>query len=360
MASRGELALLRLVGQGLVGDQASAPGDVVRAMGALQGQDLPGALTSVALRTSSRDLLAVRAAIDDGAVVRSWPMRGTLHLVPGEDLGWMLGLTAERLMAGAARRRTALDLTDADIERARDLAVEALRGGRSLDRQEMARAWADGGVSTDGQRGYHLIWALAQTGTLCWGPLQGTQQRLVLLDEWVARPRRLERDEALGEWALRYFRSHGPATTADFSWWTKLVAADVRAGVALARPELAEVTVDGTTHLMDPATPDRLREARKDAQRVLLLPGFDEFLLGYGDRSPALAPEFAARVCPGGGMFSPTVVSGGQVIGTWKRVGTGARRTITATPFTTFRPSVEKAITKAYVELPAESRPAQR
>lgn len=332
-----DVALLRLAAHGLIGAKAGRPGDVVRAMTCMQGQDLPGALTSVTLRTTSGDRGEVEAAVTAGEIVRSWPMRGTLHLVPAEDLGWMLDLTTGRLMAGAASRRTNLELSLADIERAREVAVDALRGGRSLDRAGIQEVWDAAGIATTGQRGYHLIWSLSQTGTLCWGPLRGKEQALVLLDEWVPAPRRLAREEALGEWARRYFASHGPATVADFGWWTKLLAADVKAGVALARPALEELEVDGTTYLMDPATPERLAAARREApvhQAELLLPGFDEFMLGYGDRSAALPAEFASRICPGGnGVFSPTVVVDGQVVGTWKWQGTGSKRAVVRTPF---------------------------
>ena len=124
-----------------------------------------------------------------------------------------------------------------------------------------------------------------------------------------ARSATAERDEALGEWADRYFRSHGPASVADFTRWTGLPAADARAGVAVARADLAELVVDGTTYLMDPATPDRLAGCRRAAGGTFLLPGFDEYVLGYGDRSAIVAAEDADRIVPGGnGMFRATVV----------------------------------------------------
>ena len=68
---------------------------------------------------------------------------------------------------------------------------------------------------------------------------------------------------------------------------------------------------------------------------MFLLPGFDEFVLGYGDRTAVLDPEFAGRIVPGSnGMFRPTVVHGGRIVGTWGWTGRGAKRTVTATPFT--------------------------
>ncbi|WP_345712808.1 DNA glycosylase AlkZ-like family protein, partial [Kineococcus glutinatus] len=112
-----QVALLRIVAQRLAGPRCPDPAAAVRWLGAAQGQDLPGALTSVALRTADRGRAPVEAALAAGEVVRSWPMRGTLHLVPAAVLGWLLSLTGARLLAGAARRRAGLGLDDATCER---------------------------------------------------------------------------------------------------------------------------------------------------------------------------------------------------------------------------------------------------
>lgn len=352
MTTPREVGLLRLAAQRLATPSGSAA-DVVRWLTCTQAQDYPGALTSVALRTADGTRAGVEAALDAGEVVRSWPMRGTLHLVAAEDLPWMLSLTTERLMRAVGPRRALLGLEDSDVERARELAVTALAGGRRLSRDELTAVWAAAGLLGVGQRAYHLIWSLSQTGTLCFGPVRGTEQLLVLLEEWVPHPRAPEREEALGEWALRYFTGHGPATLKDFANWTKLVMKDVRAGLALAAPQLERLVVDGVEHWMGTGTAEALTAARERAEGVVLLPGFDEYLLGYTDRRAVLAPEHADRICPGGnGMFSPTVIDGGQVVGTWRRVGSGARRRIEATPFTAFAPPVEEAVAHLAASLP--------
>lgn len=353
MTTPRDLALLRLVAQRVAGPPPADAAEAVRLLTCVQGQDLPGALTSVALRTAERTRAGVEAALDAGQVVRSWPMRSTLHLVPAEDLHWLLELCGPRVLAGAARRRAVLGITEADTERARELVTAALTGGQRCGRTELLAAVADGGVAVTGQRGYHLLWYLAQTGTLCLGPMVGGEQAFVLLDEWVTRPRRLDRDAALAELALRYLRGHGPATVADLARWAGLTVRDVRAGVAAVRDRLVTVEVDGAEHLMAPETADLLAAHRAEAAGLFLLPGFDEFVLGYADRSCAVPPEFADRIVPGGnGVFRPTVVHGGRVLGTWARQGRGARRTVVATPFTTFPDEVAAAIPAAAAALP--------
>ena len=348
-----EVALLRLVAQRIAGPGVGSATEAVRELTALQAQDFNGVLTSVALRTTSRAQQDVEDAFNAGEIVKSWPMRGTLHLVAAEDLPWMLQLAAPRVVAGAAARRAQLELDPATLERARELAVAALTGERQLGRDEMLGIWTEGGLAASGPRGYHLLGYLAQTGILCFGPMRDREQLVVLVDEWIPQPRRPEREEALGEWAERYFRSHGPATVKDFTRWTNLVAADVRAGLALARPRLASVDVEGVEHLMDPGTPDRLDACRAEARGTFLLPGFDEFILGYSDRRATLPTEFAARIVPGGnGVFRPTVVSDGRVVGTWRHAGRGAKRAVEATPFTSFPAGVAEAIPRTYAALP--------
>ncbi|MFC5062422.1 winged helix DNA-binding domain-containing protein [Actinomycetospora atypica] len=324
------LGLLRLAALRLVGERAATPADAAAWLGCAQGQDLPGVLESIALRTASGSVDEVRAAFDEGRLVRSWPMRGTLHVVAAEDLAWMLPLGTPRPLAAAAQRRGGLGLDDATIERAGEVAVEVLTGGGRRTRAELIACWAEAGLDLASSRGYHTLAVLCQRGLLVQGPFAGPkEQAFVLLDEWVPGPRRLDRDEALAEWARRFFRSHGPADRKDFSRWTGIPAADVTTAIEGARDDLVET--DGRLH--DPATRDRLAAA-DDPGAELLLPGFDEFVLGYADRSQVLDPEHADRICPGNnGIFRPTIVRHGQVVGTWAWKGTGKKRRVEREPF---------------------------
>ncbi len=347
------LALMRLIAQRIAGPGFDSTQDAVHHLTAMQAQDHPGVVTSVALRTRARDRTAVDAAFSAGQIVKSWPIRGTLHVVTAADLPWLLALTSPRMVAGQAARRAQLELHDADMALAQTIATAALTGGGELSRADLLARWEDCGLTTTGQRGYHLLVHLAQTGVLCFGPVRDGEQQLVLLSEWVPRPWLPEREEALGELARRYFCGHGPASVKDFGRWAKLVATDVRTGVALARPDLETLKLDGVEYLMDPQTPDRLRTYRKAARGVFLLPGFDEYVLGYGDRSAILAAEFAEHIVPGGnGVFQPTLVADGQVVGTWRRTGRGLARTLQFTPFTALPDQVLAAIPEVYAALP--------
>ncbi len=314
-----DLARLRLRNQRLLDSPAGSPADAVRWMLALQAQDYAGALWSIGVRAPGSTVDEVTAALDEGRIVRSWPMRGTLHVTAPEDLPWMLELIGPRMLATIAPRRRQLGITDRTLETAADLIRGELEGGRAATRPELFATLESAGESTGGQRGINLLGALCQSRVLCLGPRRGAQQTFVHFDEWLPEVAPRDREDALRELALRYFRSHGPATAKDLGWWTQLLVSDVRVAVASARDDLEELEVDGVSYFQAADSPAARGE--DDGRPVTLaLPGFDELLLGYRDRAASLRPEEAERVVPGkNGLFLPTIVDGGHVMGTWHR-----------------------------------------
>lgn len=300
----------------------------------VQAQDFGQALWGVGLRTPGSTRTSVLDALDTGAIVRSWPMRGTLHFIAAADLRWMLALTAGRSMRSAARRLAETGVDEATIALGTRIARTELAGG-CLTRTEFMRALQAAGINTDGQRGYHLIFALAQAGLICWGPMRGTQQALVLVEEWIPEERAVidgdDPVEALGELALRYFAAHGPATERDLAWWAKLPLTAVRSGIARVRDRLAEGRFGEVSYFVvaagegdgsgDLCSEDSLPgRATDDSVAVHALPGFDEYLLGYQNRDTVLDPRHSEAVVPGkNGLFRPILVAGGEVVGVWRR-----------------------------------------
>lgn len=322
-----DLTGLRLAAQSIAASSFTSPADVVRWMLAMQAQDYPGARWSVGLRLPASTDAMVEAAIASGSIARSWPFRGTLHLVAPEDLGWILPIAAERQAAAAAKRRADLGITEADLDRATGIAHDLMVGGRAVRRDRLLEAWHRDGVSTEGQRGYHLLWNLGHRGVLVFGPAEGKQPSFALYAERVPNPRILERDAALAELALRYFRSHGPATVNDLAWWASITLGDARSGLGAVREQLERREFGGVEYWMaqglEPAKPG-----------VHVLPGFDEYLLGYRDRSAPLPAEHADRIVPGNnGVFLPTIVVDGRVVGTWRRTETAKAARIELTGF---------------------------
>lgn len=345
MAARGALrdrrmiGRLRLASQRLAGGGGGSVPELVRWMTAMQAQDLPAALWAVGVRVPGARITDVRAAIDAGMVVRSWPMRGTLHLVAAEDLRWMLDLTAERITRSIAARHRQLDIAWADVEKARDIALDRILTDGPISRPELFRVFDAGGQPTQGQRGVHLLGSLCRHGWLVLGPLAGNQQLIAAFDRWIPSSRRLGREEAAAEFLLRYLRSHGPATLRDFAWWTQLPLTEVRAAFQEVRGQLEELEFKDDSYWMSPETAALLDSGVPAARSLYLLPGFDEFVLGYTDRTPVLAPEHFDLIVPGGnGVFKKTVVAAGKVTGTWVLRGTGRSAVVVPEMFDAAQP----------------------
>jgi hypothetical protein len=339
-----EIAHRRLLHQQINGPAAKEPAEVVAALGAVQAQDFSGALWAVGLRLPQATEASIRQAIADRAIVRTWPMRGTLHFVAAADVRWMLALLTPRVLAGATRRHPQLELDETIYRRCEHLVTRALEGGQVLTREAVYACWEQAGVSTAGQRGYHLLWWLAQRGVLCFGPPAGKHPTFTLLDEWVPSTPPLEREAALAELARRYFGGHGPATLADLVWWSGLKVAEARMAVALAAPHLVKQTVAGTDYWMSSDSP-ALPVAAADLH---LLPSFDEYLLGYADRSAVLDPSHTVRINPGSnGVFKPILVRDGRVAGTWRRTLRTHAVSVTIDPFQPLPPGETEALAQA-------------
>ncbi|MGI8549736.1 MAG: winged helix DNA-binding domain-containing protein [Dehalococcoidia bacterium] len=353
-----DIAQRRLQSQHIAQTPCTKPGDVVEWLGAAQAQDYLGALWAIGLRMQEATETEIEQAIADKTIIRTWPMRGTLHFVPAADVRWMLDLMTPRILAGSVRRFKQLELDDAQLMRSEALFIQALQGGKQLSRPAMFALLEAADISTAGQRGYHILWRLAQEGLLCLGTREGKQPTFALLDEWVPTARRLQREEALAELVRRYFIGHGPATMHDFMWWSGLTAADAFAGIGMVKSLLVQKTSDGRAYWMS----GEQQTVTRSSPSMYLLPGFDEYLLGYKDRTAVLGTGDSQRVNPGNnGMFSPTIVLDGRVVGTWKRVLKKDRVVVTAYPFATLSDTEDEAFTVAasrygkFLDLPATS-----
>jgi hypothetical protein len=302
----------RLANQQIVRPRFTTAAELVAWMGAVQAQDYPGGLWAVGLRLANALQEDVEGAIAARSIVRTWPMRRTLHLVPAADVGWMLRLLAPRLLKSSEGRYRALGLDGADFSRGRRLLERALAGGNRLTRQEAYAVLERGGVSPVGQRGIHVLSHLAQQGLICFGPREGRQPTFVLLEEWVPTAREVSRTEGLATLATRYFRSHGPATVRDFAWWAGLPLKDAREAMEAAGPGL-----DGG--------PRYRHKARSAKPAAVLLPPWDEYLVGYRDRAAALGHLAPDHPRLAGAIGIPLILIDGRVRGAWRRALTPSR-----------------------------------
>ena len=340
--ARRDMARLRLANQQITAHGCKKPQDVVAALGAMQAQDYRSALWAVGLRLPGASEADIERAVAAAAIVRTWALRGTLHFLAATDVRGILGLVAPRVIAAGAHRRRQLEIDETTLARSRALFQDALSHKRVLARAEAMNLLESAGITTTGQRGIHILRQLSLEGVLCQAALQGRQQTFALLNDWVPEVGMMDPERALGGLTYRYFRSHGPATLRDFVWWSGLTVADARTGMDLAQTRLVREKVGDTEYWMSPES-----TSPGEAPRALyLLPGFDEYVLGYADRKIVLDAVAAERIVPGSGVFRPAIVADGRVVGTW-RLGNRTRGASVVDMFSQLDAATSDALSRA-------------
>lgn len=320
---------------------SSAPAsalDVARELGALQAQDYSSGLWSIGVRSGlTRD--DIEQAVLDREIVRTWPMRGTIHFVPAEDARWMSRLLAGRVLDSLGARYRQLGLTQSEIDVAARVFEDHL--AEPVRRPDVVALLEAAGIDPSGQRAYHLVGHHCMTGLLCQGPMLDKQPSFVLIDSWVPESRSPARVEATATVVERYVRSHGPVTEKDVAGWLAHPLGFVREALALLGDRLLREEVDGATWL----THVDARPAPDGPAGVQLLPQWDEFLLGYKSRDVTLPDEHVARVVPGRNMvFQPTLVVDGEVAGIWRRQTARDSVVVDVTTFTPLRAKARRGL----------------
>jgi len=306
------LIVQRLHNQKLSDAGCRRAADVVRWLGAVQAQEFRPAKWAIGLRAAGVTEADVDAAFDRGLILRTHVMRPTWHFVPAADIRWMLELTGPAVSRRMAPYNSRMGLDAALFARSHDVVARALEGGRFLTRAELAEALARAGIEARGQHLAHLLLQAEVDGVIFSGPRRGRHQTYALFDERAPRAVSLSRDEALAELAWRYFRSHGPATLRDFSWWSGLGMADARAAVALNGTRLRESVVEGRRCW------HAARSVPRSGSGTHLLPIYDEYLIAYRERDAVVHP--AARNVATPDPFGHWVIVDGRLAGTWRLI----------------------------------------
>lgn len=306
-----DIAHQRLLNQQIAQTTFTQPSELVTWLGAVQSQDYAGAKWALGLRLHGITDDVIEQAFTDGAILRTHVMRPTWHFVAPADIRWLLDLTAPRVNALSAYNYRELELDQALFTRSNAALIKALQGGKQLMREELRAVLQHAGIAADDLRrvGY-IIMRAELDGIICSGARRGKQFTYALLDERAPHAKPLERDTALAELAGRYFSSHGPATLKDFVWWSGLTTADARSGLEAIKAQLIHELRDGRTYWFSPATP----LAPAPTPTAYLLPNYDEYTVGYSDRS-AISDDVNAKNM----IFRHVIVINGRIVGTWTR-----------------------------------------
>ena len=324
-----KVSLGRIIAQGLVpATAARSPLEAVENLAALQGQQASAIPWAIGVRCTVVTRAQVAESFQSGELVRSWPMRDTLHVTSARDHHWLRRLLRHRY-ASWIRQSTGLGLSDALVENAAAAVFELLGENPSgVSRSEVIRAWDEAGIATvtsgagGGVRRRHLVKRLFLDGVLVSGPLRGGEHLIVDARQLPGAPGVAKgesgHEEALALLAARYAWGHGPVDAADLARWAGLTLTEARralAGARVAGESIGLPLAEFGGGLARADLADRVEDYRVDAEVMRALPPFDELHVGYKDRSCLTDEAGEALICPAkNGMFRPIVVEGGRVV----------------------------------------------
>ena len=324
-----DIASERLTRTFLVGSQWKTARAVVRALGAVQSQDYDGAKWAISQRSGLSDD-AIEREFNSGAILRTHVLRPTWHFVDPTDIRWMLKLSAPRITTIMSSYDRQLGLDDKVYRRASRVIEKALRDNNFLTRNELKESLARAGFATlDGQRLGRLVMRAETAAIICSGPRRGKQHTYALLDERAPAVPVRDRDEDLLDLTERYFAGRSPATAHDFGWWSGMTMRDVKRGIELAGKQLEKIDIDGKAYWRSGTV------SAVPGPSAHLLPNYDEFFIGYRDRS-AIGRRLRSisSVTGGSTLINHVIAVDGQLVGGWKRILDGNNVGLQATLLT--------------------------
>ncbi len=305
-----EIAQYRLINQQLSGTRIKSADEMVEWLGAVQGQEYAQTKWGLGLRLPHLTDKEIENELNKGKILRTHLLRPTWHIVSAKDIRWLLKLTAPRVHAVNAYMYRQLELDNKIFSNCNDILVKTLQGGNQLTREEVNEAFEKHKIIAKGHRLSYIMMNAELEGIICSGARKGNQFTYALLDERIGYGKPLERTEALAELTTRYFSSRGPATIKDFSTWSGLTVTDCKKGVEMLKPLLEKEIIERQEYFFN----SKINLPEKQPDKIYLLPVYDEFIMGYKDRSAIMVLRNNAPF-----LYDCMIVFRGQIIGTWKR-----------------------------------------
>jgi hypothetical protein len=310
-----DIANLRLSNQQILRNGFKSPKDIAGWMGAIQSQDYGMAKWAIGLRTQDSTEELIQAAVDTAEIIRTHVLRATWHFVSADDVYWMLELSSPYIKASMKFRHKQLGLSESILSKSNGIIEKALRDGKHLTREELLMELRNAKIPLTENRASHLLaWAELE-GIICSGASKRGRLTYAILEERVPKKKSMTHEEALAELARKYFTSHAPATLNDFIWWSGLPVNKARQALESSRSEFQSEEINGRRYWYTQT--NSIPEVGQED--VHFLPAYDEYLIGYEDRSAVLAYEDFRNTVSKNGIFRPIIVVNGQVVGIWKR-----------------------------------------
>ena len=337
------IAHIRLFHHQLLGTGYTTPRQIVTHFGMVQAQDFNSAKWAIGVRLGECTEKMVIEAFNSGEILRTHVLRPTWHLVTPENIRWMLKLSANRIMQSMKSRDRELGLTDEIYAKCYRIIEKAFEKEDDISREELTKVLHDAGMVLNSSQMYHVITGAEANGMVCSGVMREKNHTYALLEKRVPATKPLTKEESLAQLARIYFTGHSPAALQDFVWWSGLPVSEARQGLESVQAEFVSETIDGQKYWM---LPDIGIRPSANKNLIHLLPAFDEYLVGYKDRTAAITSENHQKAISSNGVFRPVVIQNGRVIGLWKKATSG-KKPITVAPFGSVDRATQQLIEQA-------------
>ena len=337
--------------------KAATPVEVATTLVGVQAQVTSSAALAIALRSKGRagrpaSVDATARALADRKLVRSWAMRGTLHLFAADDVPTVAAALGRREMWRRPAWLRWFGVSEKEMERLIDTIGEVLDDGVPRTRAELSvevggRMGERAGKLLLGSWGSALKIA-SDHNYLVQSAEEGSGVRFVRASRWIDSWRDERPDEALAKLVERYLAAYGPATDRELRrWWGVAVVSMMKPAIESLGDALTQVEVDGVRALVRTGDIDAIESTRPRKRDVHLVGGFDPFIVGAGLREQLIPAKHLKRVSRTAGWISPVVLVDGVVAGVWD--WTTARGTIhiTVEPFLNVSAGLRAPITRA-------------
>jgi winged helix DNA-binding protein len=307
-----------------------------------QAQVMSSAELQIAIRVDC-SVEDIRAALwKRKSLVKTWLMRGTLHLMRSPDLPIYTAAMGRHTLRSLSTWLKYLKLTEAQLNDLFDRIGGALNG-TPVTREELIAAVGQGQsphvrqILKSGWGG--ILKPAARRGWLCFGPNRGQSVTFVRPEAWLGEWRELDSDAALADVVRRYLRAYGPADLNDFARWWGMWPGIGKAAWSAVESELVDVSIEGRRAQMLSADLKHMRAMRAQST-TQLLPGFDPYLMGHAGRDHLFDPMHRWKVSRVAGWISPVVLVDGRVLGVWTHSVNKGRLRVEITPFAPLKPRV--------------------
>lgn len=331
---------IRLANQQLLQTQLKTPKEVVSWLGVVQAQEYNMAKWAIGTRLPNSTDKQIEDAMCKGEIIRTHILRPTWHFVAKEDIHWMLQLTAPRIKQALASYNKYTGLESSTLKKVTSVIAKLLSGSNHLTKQEIGEQLKIKKVNITADQLSHTMSHAEIDGLVCNGAIKGKKQTYSLLEEIVPRPKKFDKDKALENLARRFFISHAPATLQDFTWWSGLTATDAKNALEMIKSDFICEEIDGQVYWFN----NNFDGLSVDKNTAHLLPAFDEYVVSYKDRAAIFAHGHYLEVIGKHGLFKPTVMVNGQVIGMWKRAVKSKKNTVEVELFKKFDKAAKSAL----------------